>query len=212
MNKISQADIARAWGVSPARIAQYKKEKPEGMPIDSLEAAFNWLSVKYPDRAAAIEQAQEKASGTAEDLEAPPPMPSTGELKGKGVAVVVARLVVSENTAWGYLQDAIKEKQRGNVLSYLKHYRQCADARMKAEEALVEYQVKTRELAPVSETVELMGKILGPIMTQLSAHAHACSARANPNDPQLAFDAIEAGTEKMKEQIRSALEGLKNEA
>lgn len=202
-NKTSQAAIARAWGLSSARITQYKNR---GMPVDSVEAAFNWLSVNHPERATEIAGFNKGLDGI--DAVEKPNEPGDDELKGNGPAVVVARLCKSEATAWEYLKAAIEKKQVASALSLFKHYRDCGEARLDAEKSLLEYQVRTRELAPVVETNQFVAKLLGTIETQLQALPFACCSQANPADPELARTAVELSVRKMRSEIRDAVEAM----
>ncbi len=202
---ISQAGIARALGVSAPMITKYKAK---GMPVNSLASAYNWLAINHPDRAVEIRQNQDAVHAVVGKLDAPPAMPGEQELTERGPAAVVARLVQSENVAWEQLSIAMAGKNMTNIILLTKYYRECAKARLDAENQLVEYQVKTGELIPVAESVELVGKVLGVIKTQLSALPYSACSRANPTDPALAREAIDIGTEKMKAQIMTALKEL----
>lgn len=201
--KTNQADIARAWKLSTARITQYKRQ---GMPVDSIDEAFGWLSVNYPERAVEI-------GGFVEQIESieigkKPVEPSQDELNGNGPAAVVARMIRSESVLWDYLKAAIERKQVSAVLTLVKHYRDCGTARLEAQKALVEYQVRTGELAPVAEANQFMAKLLGIIDTQLAALPFSCCATANPVDHEMARTAIEIGVRKMRAEIRKAIEAM----
>ena len=202
---ISQAGIAREWGVSAPMVTKYKNK---GMPVDDLEGAFNWLAINHPERAIEIKQKRDAVNGAVAGLEEPPEMPDESELTGRGVAAVVARLVLSENMAWKQMRAAVQDNDMGEVFLLTKYYRECAKARLEAEDKLVEHQVKTGELAPVTDSVELLGKVLGIIKTQLAALPYSACARANPTDPELAREAIDTCVEKMKMEIDKQLREL----
>jgi len=184
--KVSQAEMARRWGVKRSRISQYKT-----------------------DRAIKIQETETTVAEAAGSVEPPPKTPAVSETQGKGPAVVVARLARAENVAWKMYDYAVTQNQVAKVAALAKNYHAAAAARITAEKDLIEYQIKVRDLMPLPESIELLGKILAPIKSQLVALPYSASPRANPADPDLAREAISAETEKMKEQIIAALENLK---
>ena len=201
--QITQAALAKKWNLGRTRITQYKQE---GMPVNSESSAFAWLSTHYPERAATITQDQPEPPEQKAPL---PQEPSKQETKSKGLAVVVARAAKNEVVAWRMLEHAIQNNQTANIISLTKHYDAACRSRLAIEKEFAEFRIKSGELVTVTEVAELLGKIFAPIKSQLTALPYSCSARANPTDPEHAREAITAECEKMKEQIRKALEELK---
>jgi hypothetical protein len=199
---MNQAGLARKWKIARSRVTQYKSE---GMPVDSEESAFAWIAMNYPDRACEIMGSEKQPIETNAPL---PGNPSAKETRTKDLSVVVARMGKNENVAWKMLDDAINKSDIARIQTFTKHYNAASAARLQSEKEYAEYKIKTGELISASEAIELLGMILSPIKTMLSALAFSCASRANPTDPDLAREAIAAETEKMKANIRSELEKM----
>lgn len=207
MGNISQAEIARRWGVNRSRITQYKTA---GMPVDNIDGAFNWLAANYPDRAVLIMGDQAAAEeATPDNMIAPGPPTPPADTKGKDPATTLARLSTVENVCWLMFE---QEKNRNNhqlIAPRAKEHRAAALAKMDAANKLAEYQLKTREVIQLSEVLEMLGKILAPVKSQLTGLPYTVAAQANPADEEQARKAISEAVETINESITTSLERLK---
>ncbi len=89
-----QADLARSLGIDPALITRYKAR---GMPVDSLEAAQQWMADNVRSRVRTIGQADKPAAVEPDTLpllaadEAPPPLRDSQQAESLSYSVDRAR-------------------------------------------------------------------------------------------------------------------------
>ncbi len=202
-NPLSQAELARAWGLSRARVSQYAKS---GMPLTSLEEADAWRTAHYPT-------ATRNGTGggpknqTSADLEGgavpPPPEPAReSDLQRDDPIGTLARLKKNEMLAWGMLARAVNEVKNGvgsdtDLMTRQRQYRDAAKLRVEQESKVDEILLRRRDLVTLEEANAMFGRHLQSLRLSLRPLPRRLAARCNPSDPELAFQELTGAIERV---------------
>ena len=192
---ISQAELARVWGVSPSYVARLIKK---GCPLGSVSEADRWRlgNLQKPPRS---ESGSSLVSSNAKPSEV-----VVIEETDTSTAGRLKRAQNAELMAYSLLQTLANG---GNAVSLRAGVHAWGEAKRRVSEAELEHakhQQATRELISMDEVTETYAKYLGMIRQLMDALPASVAVRANPADPECAKKAVEDGVTQIYMTIQKA--------
>ena len=192
---ISQAELARIWGVSPSYVARLIKK---GCPLGSVSEADRWRldNLQKPPRS-------ESGSSLVSSVAKPSEIVANEETD-TSTAGRLKRAQNAELMAYSLLQTLA---DGGNAVSLRAGVHAWGEAKRRVSEAELEHakhQQATRELISMDEVTETYAKYLGMIRQLMDALPASVAVRANPADPECAKKAVEDGVTQIYMTIQKA--------
>jgi hypothetical protein len=179
---VSQAEIARKWGVSRAYVNQLVKK---GLPLDSFEDARLWRDAHARKRAPTDpvqlarldEEEGRKHQGSTEPITS-----SEDTLRNANKAA---------DEAWRLLQEAMLEGKDSKISVRLSVHSKALEARCRIESMIREEQERRDILIPLAKAQEITRTAFGVIIKRLVALPQNIAPRCNPHDPAHALEILE---------------------
>ncbi len=200
---VSQAELARAWGLSRARISQYCKS---GMPLVSLEKADAWRTANYP-MAVKNETSGSKKNQTSAELKGTdqanqPEKIKESDVRREDLIGTLARLKKNEMIAWSMLAQTVNNLRSGvstetEVSTRMRHYKDAVGLRIAQEGEVDQILMRRRELVTLADAQELFGRHLQALRLSLRPLPRRIASRCNPSDPKLAYKELKEAIEKI---------------
>jgi hypothetical protein len=184
--KITQADLARHWGVTPMTSLRAVRA---GCPLTSIADADAWRAARPRLR---------KRRPAVAAASPPPVVPATSGATDD-LRAFYDRLCASERAANDYM---LANPDSGSARH---NYNKAAELRLNCEAKLQEAIAHSGELIPRALAEQVVTSALGPLLAKLKAFSTATSPRANPGDPELARMAIEDGLRGIYREIEDFL-------
>jgi hypothetical protein len=177
---LTQAQIARAWGVSRAYINQLVKR---GLPLDSFEDARLWRDA-HARRRAPTDPVQ-----LAKDEEVHPRTPADAE--PASMEDTLANAIKASEEAYRLLSEAMLEGKDSKISVRLSVHNKAVEARIRAETMIREEQERRNILIPVAKAQEITRIAFEVIIKRLTALPQNIAPRCNPHDPAHALEILE---------------------
>jgi hypothetical protein len=192
---ISQAELARVWGVSPSYVARLIKK---GCPLGSVSEADRWRleNLQKPPRS-------ESGSSLVSSVAKPSEIVANEETD-TSTAGRLKRAQNAELIAYSLLQTLA---DGGNAVSLRAGVHAWGEAKRRVSEAELEhakYQQVAKELISVEEVKEINTKYLGGIRALMDAMPGSICVRANPSDPECAKEAMEEYIDRILRMIQAS--------
>jgi len=188
---VSQADLAKRWGLSAGRISQLVSA---GMPLDSIEAAEDWRTRRHQDTG--IAPADHKISSQGDALEEEEP----SVMSPDGFTEVLERQRYLVKIARHQYMMAVKDKSPQQARLYASYDKTIKTLTALEKEAR-ERAIANREYVRVDLFLERYGKIMAEIRQMLDQSELEVAPLANPEDPARAMKAMRTWKEKMLKTI-----------
>ena len=180
-------DLASALGVTGQRVSILLKE---GMPGDSVDAAKAWRE----ERAAA------KKRGA--------PKPKVAELDDGSLADTIEEhrgLVGRARGVW----EAAMETGDPNQGKYQTAYNQSLKTLINLEEEQERRALQARDHIKAEDARAAMVQLMGEVIARLDKLPVEAGEKANPNDPPVAIEALQAWVRVARADLAQALEDAK---
>jgi len=176
---LSQAAIAREWGVSRAYVNQLVKR---GLPLDSFENARLWRDAHARKRAptdpvqlAHLEEADRPQSSTE-------PMPAGDALQNANRAA---------QEAYRLLSEAMIEGKTSKISILLSVHSKALEAKCRIQTMIREEEERRNILIPLAKAQEITRQAFEVIIKRLIALPQNIAPRCNPHDPTHALGILE---------------------
>jgi hypothetical protein len=195
---LTVSEYARARGVSHQYISKLTKK---GMPLTSFEAADLWREAHASSKASTnsirIAQVLDEESGQP-SIDRPPRKRLSkndvwdAERASENTlanALMNARHAADE--AWRLLREAMIEGRASKIQVFLSIHNKAVEARFGAETAYREELERQKILIPLAEAQSMTRKILGVIVSRLTALPQNVASRCNPTNPHVAMAVLE---------------------
>lgn len=203
---ISQAELARKWGISKSAICAKVKA---GMPLTTEAEAKGWVDAnrkKAGKKLPEIGRAEINITQVEEPVELPPrenekPKAKISEQTSGGR---LERAKQAELAAYALLGNAAKEE---NVIAMRAAISLWGESKRRVSEAEIEhvrYEELSGQLIRVDIAKEVFAKWLSAIRQGLDNMANATSTRANPSDPECAKGAIQESVDQLLRTLSKA--------
>src|SRR5262245_57791967 len=179
---LTQADIARAFGVSRAYVNQLYKR---GMPIDSLENARLWRDAHARKRA----PTDSVQLGRLEDQ--PERKPHGVFEPSQSMEDTLRNAIRAADEAYRLLDEAMLEGKTSKISILLSVHNKAVEARIRAETMIREEKERRDILIPLSKAQEITRTAFQVIMKRLLALPQNIAPRCNPHDPAHALVILE---------------------
>jgi len=194
---VTQAHLARKWGLSKTRLSQMKKE---GLPLGSIAEAEAWRTAHYGgSRMQGVESPTSDPKGL-------PPMPnavSVADLEREDIHGLLARIVQNEMFQWKALESAISGGNKTEIMSCERLYGEVVKYRVTMESKIDEILVRRGELVSVAESDAKTGRFLHSLRLTLKTMPARLAARCNPSDPELAKTTLTEAMERVFKKLHS---------
>ena len=117
---------------------------------------------------------------------------------GGDLAGLLARVKGAEFRQWTSVNAAMGRGDSGAVLSLLRVYESLAGQRVKLEAAITELQLARGELVTIDQAKLLIREAHESLLGMLRGMGSAVSSHANPENPDMAREAIEAAVDQIQ--------------
>lgn len=193
------SEYARARGVSRQYVSKLAKK---GMPLDSFDSADLWreahASSKGPTNPVTIARVMDEENGcqkASDETRRKLPSQNTRSHDSSEStipfenALINARQAAAE--AWRLLSEAMIEARPSKIQVLLTVHNKALDGLFTAESSYRKELERRTTLVPLSEAKSIVGKVIGIIVSRLTAFPQNVAPRCNPINPGLAMTILE---------------------
>jgi hypothetical protein len=196
----TQAQIARAWGVSRAYITKLVKK---GMPLNSFEASKFWREAHASKRATTspvqiARQLQEEKDDDAPEVRSHRKRYLEGKPDrmhlppGNSLDDALSKVIEASDESFRLLKEAMIEGRDNKIGVRLAVFNKALEGRFRAEQAYREEKERRSILIELKKAQEWARKAFDVILSRLAALPQNMASRVNPLNPHHAMDLLEA--------------------
>ncbi len=196
----TQAQIARAWGVSRAYITKLVKK---GMPLNSFEASKFWRETQASKRATTSPVQIARQLQEEEDDDAPEARVRRKRyLEGKphrmhlppenSLDDALSKVIEASDESFRLLKEAMIEGRDNKIGVRLAVFNKALEGRFRAEQAYREEKERRSILIERNKAQEWARKAFDVMLSRLATLPQNMASRVNPLNPHHAMDLLEA--------------------
>jgi hypothetical protein len=193
----SNREIARDWDVSSSYVDRCVKR---GCPTESFEAARLWRAanaqrVRNPEKIRGSGAEEITTQNVSHRRQIPEEI---GEDFVLGTKEAVRQ-------SWRYLREALIEGKVQKIGAWMALHTRAVEANVKAEAMVREELERKKVLIPMSVAQTFTRKVVGVIVSHLTALPQNAAPRCNPTNPNLAMTVLEDECAAILRDARQAL-------
>jgi hypothetical protein len=201
---MTNAEISREFQVTADTVTNWKKR---GCPLESINKTAEWLEKNGKTKIITewkIRQAKVifNPNNSLPIIAKEPTVKLPNLITDSSMRGMLERIQAAELSAYQEVLNASPGGQRAAVLTM---YSTAVKLRIACEKEIVDLIVNMEELLTPQVSKDRINDALSPIAKMLNELASNLSHKCNPDNPEIAFEALQTWAEKCKDKVRDAL-------